>query len=57
MCKDNKYPEEVTLKAKYHCFKVYTVDSEDVITFDKAKLLSEVMALLSKKVVGIIGIK
>lgn len=57
MCKDNKYPEEVTLKAKYHCFKVYTVDSEDIITFDKAKLLSEVMALLSKKVVGIIGVK
>ena len=57
MCKGNKYPEEVTLKAKYRCFRVYTVDSEDVITFDKAKLLSEVMALLSKKVIGIIGIE
>lgn len=57
MYKSNKYPEEVTLKAKYHCFRVYTVDNEEVITFDKAKLLSEVMALLSKKVIGIIGIE
>lgn len=57
MCKDNKYPEEVTLESKYHCFKVYTVDNEEVITFDKAKSLSEVIMLLSKKVVGIIGVK
>lgn len=53
---NKKYPEEVTMTTKCKRFKVYVNGGVEIITFEKPKSPSEAMALLSRKVVGVIGI-